>query len=191
LREDVAKQRVDWPERVRQIAPSRLVFIDESGAKTNMTPVYGRSFDAKRLVDHAPHGHYRLTSIIGALRLDGVGACMTVDAAVDGDCFEAYVEKFLAPSLGPGDVVILDNLSSHKRPSVEELVRARGASVMPLPPYSPDLNPIEKMWSKVKQFLRKAKARTAETLLEAIAAALASVTAEDALGWFRSCGYSN
>ena len=182
---------MDWPERVRGIDPSRLVFIDESGAKTNMTPAYGRSFDAKRLVDHAPHGHYRLTSVIGALRLGGVGACMTVDAAVDGDCFEAYVEKFLAPSLGPGDVVILDNLSSHKRPSVEELVRARGASVMPLPPYSPDLNPIEKMWSKVKQRLRKAKARTAETLLEAIAAALASVTAEDALGWFRSCGYPN
>lgn len=187
----MAELRTAWPERVRGIDPSRLVFIDESGAKTNMTPAYGRSFDGERLVDHAPHGHYRLTSVIGALRLSGVGACMTLDAAVDADCFEAYVERFLAPSLGPGDVVILDNLSSHKRPSIEKLVCARGASVMPLPPYSPDLNPIEKMWSKLKQALRKAKARTEEALMAAIASALASVTPDDAHGWFRSCGYSN
>lgn len=176
---------------MREIKLSHLVFIDESGVKTNMTPTHGRSFDGERLVDHAPHGHYRLTSIIGAIRLGGVGACMTLDATVDGDCFEAYVEKCLAPSLGQGDVVIMDNLSSHKRPSIEKLVRARGASVMPLPPYSPDLNPIEKMWSKVKQFLRKAKSRTDDALMKSIASALQSVTADDARGWFSSCGYSN
>lgn len=191
LREDVARQREAWPEQVLGIDLSRLVFIDESGVKTNMTPTHGRSFDGERLVDHAPHGHYMLTTIIGAIRVGGVGACMTLDAAVDGDCFEAYVENCLAPSLGPGDVVIWDNLSSHKRPSTERLVRARGASVMPLPPYSPDLNPIEKMWSKVKQFLRKSKARTGDALFTSIASALESVTADDARGWFRSCGYSN
>jgi transposase len=187
----VAERRKAWPERVRGIAPSSLVFIDESGAKTNMTPAYGRSFDAKRLVDHAPHGHYRLTSIIGALRLGGVGACMTLDAAMDGDCFEVYVERLLAPGLGPGDVVVMDNLSSHKRPVIEELVGARGARVLWLPPYSPDLNPIEKMWSKVKQFLRRAKARTEQDLLEAIGKALNTVTSDDARGWFGSCGYVN
>lgn len=176
---------------MRDLDLSHLVFLDESGAKTNMTPTHGRSFDAKRLVDHAPHGHYWLTSIIGALRLSGAGACMTVEAAVDGDCFEAYVEKILAPSLGQGDVVVMDNLSSHKRPAIEKLVAARGASVLWLPPYSPDLNPIEKMWSKVKQALRKAKARTEEALLAEIGKALARVTADDARGWFRSCGYGN
>ena len=187
----MAKRRKAWPRLLRGIAPSRLVFLDESGAKTNMTPAYGRTFDANRLVDHAPHGHYQLTSIIGALRLSGAGACMTVEAAVDGDCFEAYVKRLLAPSLGPGDVVVMDNLSSHKRPAVEALVRARGARVLWLPPYSPDLNPIEKMWSKIKQALRKAKARTERTLRKAIARALATVTADDARGWFQSCGYAN
>lgn len=185
----MAERRRTWPEQLGGIDPSRLVFLDESGAKTNMTPAYGRSFDAKRLVDHAPHGHYMLTSIIGALRLEGPGACMTLEAAVDGDCFEAYVEHFLAPSLRQDDVVIMDNLSSHKRPVIEQLVAARGARVLWLPPYSPDLNPIEKMWSKLKQLLRKAKARTLDALLKAIGQALASVTANDAAGWFKSCGY--
>lgn len=187
----MAELREAWPERLRRIEPARLVFLDESGAKTNMTPAYGRNFGGQRLVDHAPCGHYRLTSVIGALRLGGVGACMTVEAAVDGDCFEAYVASFLAPSLRPGDVVVMDNLSSHKRPSVRRLIAARGASVLWLPPYSPDFNPIEKMWSKVKQALRKQKARTEQALLEAIGAALASVTPDDALGWFQSCGYAN
>ena len=187
----MAEKREAWPDQLRPIDPSCLVFLDESGAKTNMTPAYGRSFDSKRLVDHAPHGHYKLTSIIGALRLTGVSACMTVDAAVDGDSFKAYVENLLAPSLSPGDVVVMDNLSSHKRPAIERLLGAQGASVRWLPPYSPDLNPIEKMWSKIKQLLRKAKARTEETLQEAIASALRSVTAEDASGWFKSCGYPN
>jgi len=187
----VAELRRTWPERVGTISPSRMIFIDESGAKTNMTPACARSFDSKRIVDHAPHGHYMLTSIIGALRLDGPGACMTLEAAVDGDGFEAYVENLLAPTLGPGDVVIMDNLSSHKRPAIEEKIKARGAQLIWLPPYSPDLNPIEKMWSKIKQLLRKAKARTEQTLLDAIAKALASVTPDDARGWFSSCGYIN
>ena len=191
LRPDVVALRQAWPGLLDSIDLSHLVFLDESGAKTNMVPVYGRSFDGKRLVDYAPHGHYQLTTVIGALRLDGVGACMTLDAALDALAFAAYVENFLAPSLREGDVVILDNLPSHHAAAVEQVIAARGARVLWLPPYSPDFNPIEKMWSKIKQFLRKAKARTHQDLIEAISQALKTVTPSDALGWFQSCGYAN
>lgn len=173
---------------VKEIDPHRFVFIDESGAKTNMTPLYGRSFDGERLVDHAPHGHWKMTTIVGALRLDGTSTCMTLDGALDGVAFQAYIENFLCPALRSGDIVVADNLSSHKAAGVESSIQARGASLLWLPPYSPDLNPIEKMWSKVKQCLRKAKARNHDALLEAIRWALATVTANDAKGWFRSCG---
>jgi transposase len=171
--------------------PTRLVFLDESGAKTNMTPLYGRRFDGERLVDHAPHGHWRTTTVIGALRLEGVGACMTLDGPVDAAAFAAYVKHFLCPTLRQGDLVILDNLSSHHAAGVAQSIEARGASLVWLPPYSPDFNPIEKMWSKTKQCLRKLKARTQEALIQAIAQALQTVTPQDALAWFRSCGYAH
>ena len=128
--------------------------------------------------------------MIGSVRLDGTTACMTIEDATDTDIFRAYVQRVLIPTLKPGDVVILDNLSPHKNPETIRLIEQGAASVRFLPPYSPDLNPIEKMWSKVKELLRSAKARTRETLYGAIAYALASVTSADALGWFASCGYS-
>jgi transposase len=182
--------RQAWPERIAGLDLGRLVFIDESGAKTNMTRRYGRTFDGGRLVDATPHGHWSTTTMISAVRLTGQTSAMVIEGATDAAVFLAYVEQVLRPSLQPGDLVILDNLSSHKTAEVLVALEASGAEVWFLPPYSPDLNPIEKMWSKVKAYLRKVEARTKETLLEAIAAALETVTASDALGWFVSCGYT-
>src|SRR5436305_307930 len=113
-RPDVAARRQAWPEHMYALDPAHLVFLDESGAKTNMTPLYGRRFDGERLVDHAPHGRWQTTSVIGALRLEGVSACMTLEGPVDGTAFAAYVKQFLCPMLRQGDIVILDNLSSHR-----------------------------------------------------------------------------
>jgi transposase len=179
-----------WPEKLAGLALGRLVFIDESGAKTNMTRRYGRTFDGERLVDATPHGHWSTTTMISAVRLTGQVAAMVIEGATDAAVFQAYVEQVLRPSLRSGDIVILDNLSSHKTAGVLAALDASGAEVWFLPPYSPDLNPIEKMWSKIKAYLRKVEARTKEALLEAIAAALETITASDALGWFMSCGYT-
>ena len=174
-----------------QLDLNRLVFIDEAGAKTNMTRLYGRAEKGERVVDFAPHGHWCTTTMISSIRLNGTTACMALDGSTTGDVFRAYTEHVLVPSLRRGDIVVLDNLASHKDQTALELIRQAGAEVRFLPPYSPDLNPIEKMWSKIKQILRSIKARTWETLLAAIATALECVSPEDALGWFTSCGYSS
>ena len=188
-RPDVKAQRIAWREKTAELDARRLVFIDESGAKTNMTRLYGRSFNGQRVVDAAPHGHWCTTTMLSAIRVDGSKAPMVIEGPTDADVFEAYVGQVLVQSLGPGDIVVLDNLAPHKQPGVIEAIEATGAEVWFLPPYSPDLNPIEKMWSKIKAFLRKAKARTWDALLAAIKAALQEVTASDARGWFQSCGY--
>jgi transposase len=167
-----------------------LVFLDESGAKTNMTRLRGRALRGERVHDHAPAGHWCTTTMISSIQLDGSTACMTVDGPTDIPAFEAYVESVLVPTLKSGDVVVMDNLSSHKAPRIIRRIEGAGAHVLFLPAYSPDLNPIEKMWSKVKEFLRAAKARTEEDLWTAIARALASVTAQDAVHWFASSGYN-
>ena len=174
-----------------QLDLNRLVFIDEAGAKTNMTRLYGRADKGERVVDLAPHGHWCTTTLISSIRLNGTTACMAVDGSTTGDVFRAYTEHVLVPSLRPGDIVVLDHLASHKDPAAPAMIRQAGVEVRSLPPYSPDLNPIEKMWSKIKQILRSVKARTQEALLAAIAAALKCVSEEDALGWFASCGYSS
>ena len=167
----------------------RLVFVDESGAKTNMTRRYGRAIAGQRAVDDTPSGHWCTTTMLSSVRLDGSTACMVVDGATTKDIFEAYVEQILLPTIKAGDIVVLDNLSAHKSQRVRELMESVGAELWYLPAYSPDLNPIEKMWSKVKSILRTLKARTKETLIHAIATALEMVTANDAKGWFESCGY--
>ena len=182
--------REEWRQLQAALDPARLVFLDESGAKTNMTRLRGRSKGGTRCVDDTPHGHWCMTTMISSVRLDGTTACMALDGATSADVFREYVRQVLVPSLRPGDVVIFDNLSAHKDADAVRLIRDSGATVLPLPAYSPDLNPIEKMWSKVKEFLRDAKARTFDTLLKAIAAALKTVTAQDAEGWFQSCGYT-
>jgi transposase len=169
----------------------KLVFIDESGAKTNMTRLYGRAKSGQRVVDNAPVGHWCTTTMISSVRLDGSTACMVVDGATNKDVFQAYIRHILLPTLKSGDIVIMDNLSAHKNKEVKSTIESVGAHLRFLPPYSPDLNPIEKMWSKIKSILRTLKARTEETLINAIAKALEAVTASDVKGWFDSCGYTN
>ena len=166
------------------------MFLDESAAKTNMTRLRGRAPRGERVYDHAPAGHWCATTMIGSVRLDGGTACMTIEDATDTDVFRAFVQQVLIPTLKPGDVVVMDNLSPHKNPETVRLLEHSGMHVRFVPPYSPDFNPIEKMWSKVKAALRSAKARTTSALNHAIAAALAAITPEDAAGWFASCGYS-
>jgi len=167
----------------------KLVFIDESGAKTNMTRLYGRAKSGQRALDDAPSGHWCTTTMISSVRLDGSTDCMVVDGATTKDIFKAYVEQILLPTLKAGDVVVMDNLSAHKNQETIDLIESVGAELWYLPPYSPDLNPIEKMWSKIKSILRTLKARTEKALINAIAKALEAVTASDAKGWFESCGY--
>jgi transposase len=155
-----------------------------------MTRLRGRALRGQRLLAKAPHGHWRTTTMISSVRLDGTTACMTIEGATDTAVFQAYVREVLGPSLRTGDIVIMDNLSPHKNEATLALIATAGASVRFLPAYSPDLNPIEMMWSKIKTLLRTAEARTAEELLSAIAHALQRVSAHDAAGWFAACGYS-
>ena len=155
-----------------------------------MTRLRGRSPRGQRLVASCPHGHWQTTTMISSVRLDGSSACRTVHGATTTAVFQAYVREVLVPTLRPGDLVVLDNLGAHKNEDTRALILAAGAQVRFLPAYSPDLNPIEMMWSKVKALLRAAQARTHETLLTAIDTALKAVTADDAKGWFAACGYS-
>jgi len=180
-----------WQKTQGSMNLEKLVFIDESGAKTNMTRLYGRAKAGQRLIDSVPAGHWCTTTMISSVRLDGSTACMVVDGATNTEVFQAYVKHILLPTLKPGDIVVLDNLSAHKNQKTRDLIESAGAELWFLPPYSPDLNPIEKMWSKIKAILRKLKARTEQSLITTIAKALDAVTASDAKGWFESCGYVN
>jgi len=168
---------------------AKLVFIDESGAKTNMTRLYGRAKSGHRAIDDTPSGHWCTTTMISSVRFDGSTACMVVDGATTKDVFKAYIEKILLPTLKAGDIVVMDNLSAHKNQETIALIESVGGQLWFLPPYSPDLNPIEKMWSKIKAILRKLKARTEKALINAISKALEQITASDAKGWFEACGY--
>jgi len=185
----VKQHRDRWAGFQQTLEPTRLVFLDESGAKTNMTRLRGRAKGGRRCVGDAPHGHWCTTTMISSIRLDGTTACMTIDGATTADVFREYVRQVLVPTLRTGDIVIFDNLAAHKDPKALDLIHAAGAMTLPLPAYSPDLNPIEKMWSKIKAFLRSVKARTFDTLLDAIADALKTITPSDAQGWFSSCCY--
>jgi len=167
-----------------------LIFLDESGAKTNLTRLRGRAPRGQRVHAHCPAGHWQTLTMISSIRLDGSTACMALEGATDTETFRAYVERVLVPTLRPGDLVIMDNLSPHKSDQTLCLIARSGAQVLFLPAYSPDLNPIEKMWSKVKHWLRSAEAKTPSDLITAIGQALAQITPQDALGWFVSCGYS-
>jgi transposase len=170
--------------------PARLIFIDESSAKTNLTRLRGRSERGQRVHGLAPHGHWNSTTVIGAMRMDGSTACMAIEGATDVEVFGAYVRRVLGPFLKPGDLVVMDNLAAHKSEAILALIRQAGAEAIFLPAYSPDLNPIEKMWSKLKNILRRLEARTAESLIAAIGQALNTITPQDAINWFASCGYN-
>lgn len=154
-----------------------------------MTRLYGRVKGGQRLRDAAPHGHWATTSLLSSIRLDGSTAAMSLEGATDRDAFEAYVDQVLVGTLRRGDIVVMDNLQPHKSTRAAESIASKGAELWFLPPYSPDFNPIEKMWSKVKANLRKAKARTQIALEHAVASALKSISAQDAKFWFRHCGY--
>jgi transposase len=155
-----------------------------------MTRLRGRAPRGQRLVMGCPHGRWTTTTMISSVRLDGTSACMTIAGATDTEVFRAYVRDILVPSLRPGDIVVLDNLRAHKSEATLALIAAAGAQTRFLPAYSPDLNPIEMMWSKVKTLLRAAGARSHSALLRALAQALAAVTADDTRNWFAHCGYS-
>ena len=155
-----------------------------------MIRLYGRAPRGERVRDAAPHGHWGVRTLIGSVRGDGQTTCMTIDAPTDRNVFLAYVKKVLVPTLRPGDIVVMDNLAAHKTPAVIEAIRSAGAFVEYLPPYSPDLNPIEKMWSKIKALLRAMAARTSRALHRAIRRSLERVTPQDAVSWFASCGYT-
>lgn len=170
---------------------ARFIFLDESGAKTNMTRLYGRGPVGERVRDCVPNGTWHTTTMIAAIGLNGPQAPFVFEGATDAQAFRVYAKEVLAPTLKPTDIVVLDNLSSHKDKIARESILATGARILDLPPYSPDLNPIEMMWSKIKAFLRKAKARTMEELTAAIGLALEMITSTDAAGWIKACGYIN
>ena len=155
-----------------------------------MTRLWGRATRGQRIPEATPQGRWKVLTILGALSLRGVLAAMTIESATDGDVFLAYLEQILCPKLHPGDLVVMDNLSAHKVAGVRELIESTGAELLYLPPYSPDFNPIEKAWAKLKQLLRTAKARTTEILEEAVAQVLKAITADNAVAWFHHCGYS-
>jgi transposase len=166
-----------------------MVFLDESGVTTEMTRRYGRAERGARVCEGAPAGHWHTLTLLGAISADGMLAAMTVESPTDGDVFLAYLEQVLCPRLHPGQVVVMDNLSAHKNPAVRQRIEQSGARLLYLPPYSPDFNPIEQCWAKVKEHLRAAKARLLEALDQAVTAALATVTAQNTAAWFRNCGY--
>lgn len=186
----MAERRNGWRERQPRADARRLIFIDESFATTNMTRLRGRSPRGERLIAKAPFGHWMTTTLIAALGLSGVRCAAVVDGAVNASIFEAFVEQVLVPEPRPGDVVVLDNLSSHKTARARQLIEAAGAELWFLPPYSPDLNPIEMVFSKVKGILRSLACRTRESLWAAMQAVLDRVTADDAANCFRHCGYT-
>jgi transposase len=188
-REDVARKRFEWKREQSQIDPDRVVFIDETWAKTNMTRTYGRSQRGTRLTERVPAGRWETTTFVGALRADGFVAPLTVDGPINGSLFRAWIEQHLAPTLSTGDVVIMDNLSSHKVAGVREAIEAAGAELRYLPPYSPDLNPIELAFSKLKKLLRDGAERTVETLWNLCGRVLDQFSAEECRNYFRHCGY--
>lgn len=181
------KRREEFVAKIRTVAPEQLIFLDESGITTSMTRLYARSLGGKRIHESTPGGHWKIMTILGAMSLRGMVATMTIEEATDADIFLAYVEHVLYPALRPGDVVVMDNLSSHRVDGVRQWIEKAGAQVLYLPPYSPDLNPIEKAWSKIKQLLRSAKARTKEALDQAIEEALKLISADNAQAWFKHC----
>lgn len=166
------------------------MFLDESGAQSNMTRLRGRCAVGERLVAKVSWGHWKASTMISAVRLTGPFAPAVFDCPTDTDVFRAYVEQVLAPALSAGDVVVMDNLAAHKVAGIEQAIQAVGARVLYLPPYSPDYNPIENMWSKIKQRLRSLAPRSWEAIGDAFGKALDDVTLDDCLGFFKNCGYA-
>jgi transposase len=188
-RPDILKRREEWFDDQLDIDPERLVFIDETWASTNMTRRYGRASKGERLRVGVPHGHWKTTTFVAGLRLTGMVAPMVLDGPINGVSFQAYVDQVLVPELRPGDIVIMDNLGSHKGAAVREAIEAAGASLLYLPPYSPDFNPIENAFSKLKALLRKAAERTVDGLWNTIGALLPAFTPHECANFFAAASY--
>jgi transposase len=188
-RPDVAEGRTRWREEAPALDPTRLVFIDETWTKTNMARARGRAPSGVRLVAAAPHGHWKTTTFVAALRADGLTAPLVVDGAVNGEIFEAYVRQFVVPTLVPGDAVVMDNLAAHKRRGVREAIEAAGCRLLFLPPYSPDLNPIERAFAKLKALLRKAGERTFEGLWRRLGLLVDEFTPRQCRNFIAHSGY--
>lgn len=187
------EQREQWMHRLADACDGdfdRVLFLDETGATTSLVRTYGRSVQGERCVAAAPAGHWTTMTAVAAIRLSGLTASATMAHPMDGELFVTYVEHGLLPALRAGDVVVMDNLPGHRLPEVRELIESKGATLLYLPPYSPDFNPIEMIWSKVKRLLRSAAARTVEALHAAFGQAMDAVTSSDILGCFQHCGYA-
>jgi transposase len=187
----VARRRAQWKKYQGRLDPRRLVFIDETWAKTNMTPLRGWSPRGSKLVAHAPFGKWRTLTFLAALRHDRIDAPCVLDGPINGESFTAYVIQFLVPTLSPGDVVIMDNLGSHKGAAVRKAIRAAGAKLLFLPPYSPDLNPIEQVFAKLKLLLRKAAERTVEATWQRIGSLLDAFQPQECAAYLRNSGYAS
>ena len=190
------KREVKHARRVWQAVCSkwnywRLIFLDESSISTAMTRLYGRGKKGQRVRDYVPDCRWEAKSILSSIRFNGEIESFVYDGALTGELFKAWVKERLCPTLRKGDIVIMDNLSSHKVTGIEEMIRSVGATVKYLPPYSPDMNPVERMWAKMKSILKKMKGRTEDELVQAIKEALDEVSQEDIAAWFRHCGYSS
>lgn len=185
----MVEKRAKWRAWQKQIDPEKVVFLDETWAKTNMTRRYGRSQVGTRLIEKTPSGRWETTTFLGAVRLTGFIAPLTVDGAINGPLFRAWVEQHLAPVLEPGDIVVMDNLSSHKVTGVREAIEAAEAEVRYLPPYSPDLNPIELAFAKFKKLLRDGAERTVDKLWDLCGRVLDEFTETECRNYFQHCGY--
>jgi transposase len=190
-RADVAQARRAWRELQPRLNPRKLVFLDETWAKTNMTRLYGRSPRGRRLVAAAPFGQWNTSTLIAALQHDGIVAPMVLDGALNGRAFLAWVRHFLAPTLRAGDFVVADKLASHKVAGVRDAIGASGASLLFLPAYSPDLNPIEQAFAKVKAWLRRAEPRTRDELWRTVGSALEGFAPDECRNHLRHCGYAH
>jgi transposase len=190
-RADVARRRAQWKKYQGRLDPKRLVFIDETWAKTNMTRRHGRAPRGARLVAQVPHGHWRTLTFLAALRCDRLDAPCVIDGPINGESFLAYVEQLLVPTLKPGDIVIMDNLGSHKRQAIRRAIRTAGAKLFFLPPYSPDLNPIEQVFAKLKTLLRKAAERTIEATWRRIGHLLGDFTPAECANYLKNAGYAS
>ncbi|MCJ2188569.1 IS630 family transposase [Novosphingobium beihaiensis] len=189
LRPQIARRREQWKKYQARPDPARLVFVDETWAKTNMAPLRGWAPKGQRLHAKVPYGHWKTMTFIAALRCDRIDAPFVFDQPINAASFTAWVEEQLCPTLGPGDIVILDNLSSHKKPAVRAAIRARGARLLFLPPYSPDLNPIEQVFAKLKHLLRKAAERSVETTWRRIGSLLHAFSPAECANYLRNSGY--
>ena len=190
-RPDVARRRAWWKRHQAKIDPARLVFIDETWAKTNMARTHGWWRRGTPLRAHVPHGHWRTMTFLAALRHDRIVAPCLVDGPINGETFRAYIEQFLVPTLNPGDIVVMDNLGSHKGCAIRGAIRAAGAHLFFLPPYSPDLNPIEQVFAKLKTLLRKAEARTVDAVSRAVGTLLECFSPDECRSYLRNAGYAS